>query len=111
MQIDVSEKAGVDVVRPTGELTDEGSDELTARVAELLARRGRRIVLDMQGVSYMNSAGLSTLVNLNARANLQESRVLLAATTPFVTNVLEMTKLTRYFEVCASVDEAVGRLA
>lgn len=111
MTFAVEQRAGVDVVRPVGELTDDGGDVLVAGVGELSPPRGLKIVIDLAGVSYMNSAGLSSLINLAARTNLSERRLMLAAPTPFVRNVLEMTKLTKFFEIARSVDEAVGRLA
>lgn len=111
MNLAVEQRAGVNVIRLTGELTDEGGDALTNGVNDTLSQRGTRIVIDLAGVPYMNSAGLSSLINLAARSNLAEGRVVLAAPQPFVANVLEMTKLTKFFEIAKSVDEAVGRLA
>lgn len=111
MNFAVEQRAGVNIVRLDGELTDEGGDVLTSGVNDLVAQRGQRIIVDLAAVSYMNSAGLSSLINLAARSNLSEGRVVLAAPTPFVANVLEMTKLTKFFEIAKSVDEAVGRLA
>lgn len=111
MNFAVEQRAGVNVVHLVGELTDEGGDVLTSGINNVISQRGPRIVIDLSQVPYMNSAGLSSLINLAARSNLSEGRVVLAAPTPFVANVLEMTKLTKFFEVAKSVDEAVGRLA
>ena len=111
MNLAVEQRAGVNIVRLVGELTDEGGDLLSGGVNEAVSQRGARIVIDLAGVPYMNSAGLSSLINLAARSNLSEGRVVLAAAPPFVANVLEMTKLTKFFEIAKSVDEAVGRLA
>jgi anti-anti-sigma factor len=111
MNLAVEQRAGVNIVHLVGELTDEGGDVLTSGVNDFVAQRGPRIVVDLSEVPYMNSAGLSSLINLATRTNLAEGRVMLAAPTPFVANVLEMTKLTKFFEVAKSVDEAVGRLA
>lgn len=111
MEIALQQRAGVDIATLDGEFRDEAGDELTALIGGLLAENGRRIVLDMSRVTYLNSTGLSALVSLAARINLGESRLILAAPTPFVANVLELTKLSRFFEVAKSVDEAIGRLA
>lgn len=111
MEISLEQRAGVDIAHLIGEFRDEAGQELVAVVGGLLAAKNRRIVLDLSKVEYLNSAGLSALVTLGARTNLNESRLVLAAPTAFVANVLELTKLTRFFEIAQSVDEALGRLA
>jgi anti-sigma B factor antagonist len=111
MEFAVEQRAGVNVVRLVGELTDEGVDTLAGGLSDVWSQRGPRIVVDLAQVPYMNSAGLSSLINLATRTNLSEGRVVLAGPQAFVANVLEMTKLTKFFEIAKSVDEAVGRLA
>lgn len=111
MEITLNQRAGVDIASLDGEFRDSAADELSGMIGGLLAENGRRIVLDLSRVTYLNSTGLSALVTLAAKINLGESRLVLAAPTPFVANVLELTKLSRFFEVAKSVDEAVGRLA
>ena len=111
MNITLQQRAGVDIAHLDGEFRDEAGDELSATIGGLLGENGRRIVLDMSRVNYLNSTGLSALVSLAAKVHLNESRIVLAAPTPFVANVLDLTKLSRFFEVTKSVDEAVGKLA
>ncbi len=74
-------------------------------------RDGSRIVLDLRGLTYINSGGLGLLVQLTARANSQGGRVVVAAPSPFVADVLETTRLNRFFDVAAGTDDAVARLS
>lgn len=90
-----------------GDLTDESGESVAAAVSDLL-EPGKTVVLDLQSVAFMNSAGLSTLINLTAKANLQEARLVLAAASPFVAGIFEMTRLNRFFTIAPSVDAAVG---
>jgi anti-anti-sigma factor len=115
MTINVEDHGGIKLVRLRGELRGEGSGQsdidLIETVTDLLARPRAAIVLDLAGVSYMNSAGLGELVRLAAQANVQEARLVLASPSPYVAGVLEATKLDRFFETRHTAEEALQSLA
>jgi anti-anti-sigma factor len=110
MRFEVEEQAGVQVLRLNGELTDEPAEELSERAHAILEAPGARLVVDLSGATYLNSAGLGALVHLTAQANLEERRVALAAPNSFVSGVLEMTKLNKFFDVHDTVESAVAKL-
>lgn len=110
MNIETENHEGVKVLRLTGELAGGEGNPLVDAVTDLLSNRGARVVLDLSGVHYMNSAGLGDLVRLVAQANLQEARVVLANLSAYLAGVLEMTKLDRFFEIHATVAEALQAL-
>lgn len=108
-----SERHGeVFVFRLRGELGSVvGEDQtLGARVAAAMSQRGARAVLDLSGLVFLSSTGLSELINLVAQANVQEQRIILAAAPPFLAGLLETTRLDRFFEQAETVAEALGRL-
>ena len=88
-----------------GDLGDD--DDFVSQVTDLLGARGTHIVIDMAGVGHLSSAGISVLVRVTAQANIQESRVALAAPSPFVSGLLQVTRLHKFFEVHDNVDAAV----
>lgn len=106
MEISTAQRGSATVLGLVGDLTDETGESLASSVSDLLGP-GQTVILDLAGVAFMNSAGLSTLINLTAKANLQEARIVLAAATPFVAGIFEMTRLNRFFNIAASVDAAV----
>lgn len=108
MEISTAQRGPATVFGLVGDLTDETGDALAASVSERLLP-GAVVVVDLGGVAFMNSAGLSTLINLTAKANLQEARLVLAAPTPFVSGIFEMTRLNRFFTVAPSVDAAISQ--
>ncbi len=111
MQIRISSKSGVTVAILSGELRDDDQTELTSALSDAVGRDGSRIVFDLSGLTYINSGGLGLLVQLTARANSQGGRVVVAAPSPFVADVLETTRLNRFFEVATDTDDAVSRLS
>jgi anti-sigma B factor antagonist len=111
MNIEKQQRQGVTIVRPAGRMT--GGDECPLRkaVEPCIEQRGACVVIDLSAVDFIGSAGLGELVRVNAQANTQGARVMLAAPSPFVTGVLETTQLNRFFNVAPSVDAAVEKLA
>lgn len=106
MTIQLSEHGNVKVLQLAGELTG-GNEDFISRVTELLTDRRALIVVDLGDVHYMNSAGLGDLVRLAAQANVQEARFVLANLTPYLSGVLEMTRLDQFFEVHPSTEAAI----
>jgi anti-anti-sigma factor len=65
-------------------------------------------VLDLAGVISMDNTGLGELVLLHMYAEGHGKTVKLAAVPPRVLALLELTNLTSVFEVCPTVEEALG---
>lgn len=110
MIIDIETRAGVHVVKIVGDLSGDPEPRLVGRLTDLFAGGPVRIVIDMTESPFVNSAGLADLVRITGQANVQEGRVVLACIGPFVKGLLETTRLNRFFDVFATVDEAVTAL-
>ena len=76
----------------------EESAELRETVKKLIAQSGR-IVLNLAGVSYIDSGGLGTLVALYTTARSAGGSIKLANLTERVGDLLQVTKLLTVFEV------------
>jgi anti-anti-sigma factor len=79
-------------------------DMATAPVLEqaalaLLDERPRRLVLDFSGVPFCDSSGIGVLVRLYNRAVAGGCKVSIRQPTPNVRAILDMTALTRIFEI------------
>ena len=72
-----------------------------------LVKDGSQIVLNLSGVTYIDSGGLGTLVALYTTARNAGSSIKLARLTQRVGDLLQVTKLLTVFEVYHSEDEAV----
>lgn len=110
MTLTITTRGAVHIVHPVGELDDDAADQLASVLIEHI-RRGGGLIVPLTDVAHINSAGISALVNATAQANVQECRVILANPSPAVAGVLEITKLTRFFEVAPSLDDALSRVA
>lgn len=110
MELEVREQGGVKIMRLVGDLVGDHSGDFVQAITDELTGPGKRLALDLSAITFMNSTGLSELVRVNAQANLQECRLVLAAPTAFVMGVLQMTRLDRFFEVFPSVADALAAL-
>ena len=83
----------------------EESAALRDTVKKLIAEN-RHIVLNLGGVSYIDSGGLGTLVALYTTANSAGGAIKLANLTQRVGDLLQVTKLLTVFEVFEDEQEA-----
>jgi anti-sigma B factor antagonist len=80
------------------------------RDAEAAFRAGaRNLVIDLAGVSFMDSLGISALVALLRRVP-PGGRVALAALTPYALTLVRLTHLHDCFEIFADCDAAMASL-
>ena len=103
-----SHEAGeVIVVDASGKLTlGEGTSTLRAKIRELVEGGSRRIVLNMAGVSYIDSSGLGELVASHTTVTTAGGQIKLLNLAKRVHDLLKLTKLYTVFE--AFEDEAAA---
>jgi anti-sigma B factor antagonist len=111
MEVSLEDVNGIKLLRVRGELTGHEKDTLVETFTDILGTPKARIVLDISGVSYMNSSGLGELVRMVGQANVQEARVILASPAPYISGILETTRLDRFFDISRSLEEALRRLS
>ncbi len=102
------EKDGVTVLTLSGRVTlGEESGQLRNKVKDILGKGTTRLVLDLGDVTYIDSAGLGTLVSGYTSAQNQGASMKLANLTKRFREQLHITKLVTVFEVYDSVGDAV----
>ena len=98
---------GILVLRPSGTLDSGCAAAFEKRVAQALAGRKARVVIDMAGVGGVGSAGLRSLLIASRRAQSAGSRIVLAGLSPAVRRSFDTCGLTGLFAMHADVDAAV----
>jgi anti-anti-sigma factor len=101
--------AGVTVVAPTGRLDVAGAPALKDAISEVAARNGPpRVVIDMEGVSFVDSTGLGSVIAALKQIRGSQGELRLAAPNQQVRVVLELTTLDRIFPYYATLEEALA---
>jgi anti-sigma B factor antagonist len=112
LQIVEKESGGVTILGLSGRITlGEESNQLRSHIKEMLAEGSKRLVLDLGDISYIDSAGLGTLVAGFTSSQSQGAVMKLANLTKRFREQLNITKLVTVFDVYDSVDAAVKSFA
>jgi anti-anti-sigma factor len=97
----------VPVLAPAGEIDHDSRAVLSDAAEDALAGGGSRLVIDMTGVSFCDSGGLSLLVDLHRRTSSRGGSLRLAGTRRPVLSVIQATNLHRLLHLDPTVDAAM----
>jgi anti-anti-sigma factor len=95
------------VIGVRGELDVSTSSVLQSRLLALADGEGLFVVLDLSGVSFVDSTALNTFLVARARFRATGGDVHLVVTAPNILKVLEITALDEVLAIYPSVTEAV----
>jgi len=96
------------IVRVAGEVDCTTSGELREEIDQLLTvDQPDRLILDLEGVTHMDSSGLGTLLAGLRDANKRQVRFTLSGLNRSLRHTLERTRLYSLFEIRPTVQEAL----
>ena len=108
MQIDERTVGDVVVLDLKGKVTlGQGDELLKDKVNSLVNQGHRKIVLNLAGVPYVDSAGLGEIVRTYTTVSRQGGSMKLLNLTKRIKDLLSITKLLTVFETFDSESEAV----
>lgn len=108
LTIDVWAQGTVSVVAVSGEIDAASVGSLHTRVEGLAASGHANQVLDLAGVSFLDSSGLGALVALRRRLESEGGALVVACDNEIVLRLLRLTKLDSVITVYPTVTEALG---
>ena len=112
MQIEERPIGDVVVLDVKGKITlGEGDELLKDKVNSLVNQGKKKIILNLAGVPYIDSAGLGEVVRTYTTVSRQGGSLKLLNLTKRITDLLSITKLLTVFETFESEDEAVKSFA
>lgn len=107
LRLSTRKSEGILIVDCSGRIVfGEESAYLRDMVKKLIAENNR-LVLNLSGVTYIDSGGLGTLVALYTTARNSGGAIKLANLTQRVGDLLQVTKLVTIFEIYDSEEDAV----
>lgn len=99
---------GWTVLSVRGEVDVYTAPRFREQLIELVSRGERRIVVDLDGVDFLDSTGLGVLVGGLKRVRSHDGEMVLVCTKSRILKVFEITGLTKVFAIYDSVDAAVA---
>ena len=100
---------GIKVVAPTGRIDHASADAFQAALEPHLAacrENEPALVIDMSNVDYISSVGLRVLMIAAKKVKSQNGCIVVAALTPLVKEVFEISRFNLVFDLFDSVEAA-----
>ncbi len=86
------------------------TETLHDEVRAMLGQKVKKIVLDMEGVDWVNSVGVGAIMRSYATVKNQEGQFVLSSITGKVSSVLVLMQLNKVFKTYSSAKEALEAL-
>ena len=108
MHIEERAAGDVTILDLKGRMTiGEGDELLRDKVNSLILQGKKKLVLNLEGVPYIDSAGLGEIVRTYTTVSRQSGSLKLANLTKRITDLLSITKLLTVFDTYDSEADAV----
>ncbi|CAN5351438.1 STAS domain-containing protein [soil metagenome] len=95
------------LIRCVGEVDVATVPQLRDRVSRLQVDGASRVVIDLSGVTFIDSLGLGALIGAHKRARVLRGSLVIVPSEA-ATRVFVATALDRVFEIRATLDEALA---
>jgi anti-sigma B factor antagonist len=107
LEVDAS-RAPYTVLAVKGEVDVYTAPRLREKLVELVSQGRHQIVVDLDGVDFLDSTGLGVLVGGLKRLRSHDGDLELVCTQSRILKVFEITGLTKVFSIHESVDAATA---
>jgi anti-sigma B factor antagonist len=98
----------LDILELEGELDFHSSGDVRAALSGLTEKQAKKVLVDLAKVSYIDSSGLATFVELFQKLKRYGGKLVLFNLAPSVRSVFEIAKLDSIFHLAASEKEAIS---
>jgi anti-sigma B factor antagonist len=97
------------IVEVVGELDVHTAPALREQLADLIAEGNHHLVVDLQGVDFLDSTALGVLVGGLRRVHPHDGSLQLVCTQERILKIFHITGLINVFSIHASVEAAISR--
>jgi anti-sigma B factor antagonist len=97
--IDEQKIGGAPALRLTGQLDHDTAPALRKILLKYVDHEGQRLIADLEGVEYMDTTGLATLLEAHARLRKHGGRIVLFGLAEQVHDLFVMNQVDRLFSI------------
>jgi len=108
LEANVRQEPGVAVIDLSGEINGFAQEALDAAYAEAESNDPEAILLNFEGVDYINSTGIALIVGLLARARASRRRLLACNLSEHYMEIFDITRLSDFMSVFPDEESAIG---
>ena len=107
MEHQIRVERGCHIVSLSGEIDLENSPKARQILLDAVVQ-GQRVLVDLAAVTYMDSSGIASLVEVYQRAKKNGSGFTLACVNPAVLRVLKLARLDKVFTLHENLESALN---
>ena len=108
VEVRSTERSEASVLMIEGEITSASEKPLMDAFAQAVNGGARTVILDFDGLDYMNSGGIGLLVTLLVRAQRQGQRLLAVGLNDHYRQIFSLTRLDEAIGIHDSTAAAIG---
>jgi anti-anti-sigma factor len=108
LEAEVRQERGGVVLDLRGEINGFAQDALDAAYAEAESNDSEVILLNFEGVDYINSTGIALIVGLLAKARVSKRRLVAYGLSDHYVEIFEITRLSDYMGVFPDEESAIS---
>jgi anti-anti-sigma factor len=106
LRISVTAGTGHTLVTVAGECDLHTGRQLRDMLTSEVSRGARRMILDLSGLSFMDSTGMQVLLSVRTVLSVRGGTLALVSPQPVVARILELTGADQYLPVYGSLEDA-----
>ena len=112
LRVDISDKQnGTYIISPVGSIDSFTADALDKKVSPILSKSPKAIMLNMAGVEYISSRGISVVFKIKKLIEASGGSFIMTALRPQIKKVFDIMNALPSMNVFASEEEADSYLA
>ena len=106
MEINIQTIQSINVATLAGDIDSNTASTVTEQILPLIQPQGK-IILDMEKVFYMSSAGLRMLLSLYRQAAAQEGKLVLVGLAEEIKDTMSVTGFLTFFQTFETLQEGL----
>ena len=111
MVVENKEINGITIVKLTGQIRISTQNKFKEVLDNIVKENtGKPLVLNLEGLVYMNSAGLGIIIEAYKKFKESRGRLVLCCLSQEIMNLFEITKTHRFIEIYENEPEAVNKI-
>lgn len=111
MNIKIDQKNNVWVCRMDGEIDINTAPQIKKAFDKILSEKREKILINFEEVSYIDSSGLATLVEMLKNIRSYGGKLKLSSLSSKIRSLFEITKLEKLFDISNDEEEALRSFA
>ncbi len=111
MELKIRRSGDIYIIDASGEMDLYNSYKLKELVMKMLEKNVQSFIINLEKVDYIDSSGIGALIYICSTIKKKDFKLAIANIHGAVKKVIELTKLTAYFPIANSIEEALATLA